>query len=86
MQLYRPSNGTEGEAFISRWCDNCMREGDELAPCHILTATLIFPVTAPEYASQWVRTPAGPRCTAFAPRDGQEQGAMFDDRQLEIFA
>lgn len=67
-RAYRPANGTEGDWFCSRWCDRCARDSDD--GCDILTATLLFQVTDPEYPSEW-RTDeqTGPRCTAFTAVD-----------------
>ena len=60
---YRPSNGTEGEAFMARWCYQCADLGGtgDVAPCPILGDTL-----AGLEVPQWRQDgPAGPRCTAF---------------------
>lgn len=62
---YRPSNGTEGEAFMARWCYVCADlEGYE---CPILAATMAAPSAYdPEFPDEWRQDgPAGPRCTAY---------------------
>jgi hypothetical protein len=69
---YRPSNGTEGEMFMSDWCFRCERDKD--GDCDILARTLAFNVDDPRYPKEWVCkwAPADdgfplpiPRCTAF---------------------
>lgn len=68
---YRPSNGTEGEMFISRWCSNCQHDaaariGDGFDGCEILGRTFALSITDPEYPAEWREDgPSGPRCTAF---------------------
>jgi hypothetical protein len=53
---YRPSNGTEGEIFMSRWCFKCIKESG----CTILTGAL-----AGKTPKQWRKGQAGSRCTSF---------------------
>lgn len=64
--LYRPSNGTEGDWFMSHWCDRCSRSHGS---CDILTATMAYDVTDPEYPREWREDERGPLCTAFAETD-----------------
>lgn len=70
---YRPSNGTEGEMFMERFCYRCKREqpylkSDQIG-CGILTQTMIHYTTDPEYPTEWVSDDdcglVNPRCTAF---------------------
>lgn len=67
---YRPSNGTDGEWFMGRFCYRCCRD-DEDNPCEILGNTL-----AGLPAVEWVQDDRGPRCTAFA--DDPEQPPPLD--------
>lgn len=63
---YRPSNGTEGEGFIARWCAGCAR--DVRQDCTILARSLAFDIDHPNYPKEWtVQAGAGPRCTSFMP-------------------
>lgn len=74
-QPYRPSNGTEGEGFISHFCCNCARsdhlkeggEYDGLVGCDILGNTFSYDVDDPEYPPEWVQDESGARCTAYVP-------------------
>lgn len=68
VRPYRPSNSTEGECFMGKWCAGCARDSypewedgdaDELH-CEILGLGL-----AGEQPSQWIEDERGPRCTAF---------------------
>lgn len=76
---YRPSNGTEGEIFMERWCFRCSRDaafrnGKPEYGCQILAATFVFDLDDPEYPKEWVRQstddewPGTARCTAFVPQ------------------
>ena len=65
---YRPSNGTEGEAFWSRWCDRCRRGQDENHPCPIQADTFFLDVRDFHYPLAWVYDRNGkPGCTVFVP-------------------
>lgn len=76
-ELYRPSNGTEGDAFLAAWCCRCgrdkaMREGcgidecDDGERCDIIADTMIFNIDDPEYPRAWCYGPDGqPMCAAF---------------------
>lgn len=78
-ELYRPSNGTEGEAFITHWCGQCERSGrpgkpddagHELMGCSIVGRTMYYDIDDAEYPREWVVGEDGPKCTAFVP-EGQ---------------
>ena len=68
-QKYRPSNQTEGDSFMERWCNRCIH--DEFNPdnegcCEILTRTMFYDKNDPEYPEQWQYGKDGqPKCTAF---------------------
>ena len=75
-EKYRPSNGTEGEGFISAWCGKCERSGGpgkpcdaghELIGCSIVGRTMAFDIEDTEYPVEWVLGKDGPECTAFVP-------------------
>jgi hypothetical protein len=61
--LYLPSNGTEGDGFMSIWCENCKKDtmlrGGE-TQCSILTNALVK-----GYVKQWVYIDNVPICTSF---------------------
>ena len=70
-EKYRPSNGTEGEMFMEKWCWQCERERayeeDDEPPCPILDASMAYSIDDPKYPEEWVQDNEGPRCTAFVP-------------------
>lgn len=69
IEKYRPSNGTEGDIFMSKWCANCI-EDTELSPCEIIFRTLTYNEDDEEYPDKWTYNDAGiPICTAFAAKD-----------------
>jgi len=61
-KLYRPSNGTEGEWFMSRWCHQCeaLEEVGTGEPCPILGDAL-----AGLDVEQWRIRRGSPCCIAF---------------------
>ena len=68
---YQPSNGSEGSAFESMFCNKCTKE-DELHQifCDVHTAALILMPDEPDYPKEWVYAEDGyPTCTAFEERD-----------------
>lgn len=70
-KAYRPSNGFEGDLFMSDWCAKCQRdrahrEDDMADGCSIITSTMAYAIDAPEYPVEWQQDDAGrPSCTAF---------------------
>ena len=67
---YRPSNGTEGDAFFARWCALCAHDSPD-EPCRILAATMFFEVDDVRYPREWRYDEGGePCCTAYlSPTD-----------------
>lgn len=66
---YRPSNGCEGDWFMSQFCEQCAianldDDADDL-PCSILGRALGYSIDDPEYPKEWVQDEHGKRCTAF---------------------
>lgn len=75
IALYRPSNGSEGRAFMAQWCARCVLDADAEAGegCEILSRTMVFQVGDAEYPADWREDGrSGPRCTAFSSIDGTE--------------
>jgi hypothetical protein len=65
MNQFYPSNGTEGEIFISKWCENCKRDpasrnSEAKTQCAILTNSLIG-----KQPKQWIYQDEKPVCTSF---------------------
>lgn len=71
IRLYRPSNGTEGVAFMARFCECCERDaamreyGEE--GCPIVAMALCVDVDDPDYPREWRHSATGPICAAFVP-------------------
>lgn len=70
---YRPSNGTEGEIFMSQWCARCNKDAAHRADpdtgkgCRIIVYSMGFDIGDPNYPKEWVHdeTGYGGKCTAF---------------------
>lgn len=62
-EKYKPANGTEGDIFMSRWCDGCSKQEDCMIP-HI---TIFIDEDDAEYPQQWIYENDVPICTAFEP-------------------
>lgn len=60
---YRPSNATEGDAFMAEWCTVC--QNGPAPRCAIVGLTMAHRTEDADYPREWVRAPGGPRCTAF---------------------
>ena len=82
---YRPSNGTEGECFMSQWCMLCKRGDMERNPegdgewCEIGTDMLMG-----IQRDEWIKDETGPRCTAFEAMPDDGVGRLDDPRQPEM--
>jgi hypothetical protein len=71
---YQPSNGTEGEGFLARFCYTCQhdrafRESDGDEPgCGIIVRSMIWHAGDPDYPVEWTYDAEGkPTCTAYVP-------------------
>lgn len=71
-EKYRPSNGSEGCAFMDHFCEHCANEkfihtnrhGD--LQCNIADRSMIYDLKDPEYPSEWTYDQDGlPTCTAW---------------------
>jgi len=64
---YRPSNGTEGDMFSSRWCADCVKDIPDLGVyCDIIAQAMCLDVSDPNYPPEWTHDASGqPCCTAF---------------------
>ena len=75
-EKYQPSNGTDGCAFVERFCEHCIHEkfihtqkGDD-KKCNIFTKTLVYDVKDKEYPKEWVYDENdNPTCTAWVKWD-----------------
>lgn len=63
MEKYRPCNGSEGEWFRRKFCEQCQH--DIQMNCQILVRTLMNDKDDPDYPTEWIKDENGPRCTAF---------------------
>lgn len=65
--IYQPSNGTEGEVFISQWCESCAfyKDNDDKY-CDILGLTFAFNTKNSNYPTEWIYDENGkPCCTKY---------------------
>jgi hypothetical protein len=63
MKSYFPSNGTDGEYFISKWCEKCVKDTNVRGGkkcCQILNKSLLG-----MQPKEWVIIGEVPQCTAF---------------------
>ena len=70
MRPYRPSNGSEGEWFTDKFCDQCLKDKEwrekEKNPCDILGRSMAFNTREEQYPKEWIYGENGsPTCTAF---------------------
>ena len=69
---YRPSNGSEGEMFMERWCYQCRKDnypdGDG---CEIIVRSMGFAVDEEGYPAEWTFDEGQPCCTAFEQKEGK---------------
>jgi hypothetical protein len=68
IELYRPSNATEGDSFMSSHCYQCKHDdcgiGEKV--CDIIGNTMVYDIRDPEYPTEWRYGIDGmPTCTRF---------------------
>lgn len=100
LKKYQPSNGTEGEIFMDKFCNRCKREkfthtlNDDDAKCPILTQTMVVSVQDEQYPTEWIYDEHdNPTCTAFSLHiwhdlDGnikEPEEVTNDPNQLNLF-
>lgn len=72
MELYRPSNSSEGDWFMSKFCDKCAKfpvSTDAACQCQIFIKTLALHTSDKGYPKQWQYDDKGcPVCTSFKDR------------------
>ena len=61
---YQPSNGSEGEWFMTKYCYRCEHYNERVG-CPIVNNTMLYDVRSAEYPREWVYQEDGPVCTAF---------------------
>jgi hypothetical protein len=73
---YRPSNGTEGDQFINRFCDHCAYEkfihtsNSNDLKCEILSKSLLYNINEAEYPEEWQYNSRNkPICTQYKKYD-----------------
>lgn len=69
---YQPSNGTEGDIFMGKFCSNCSKHPisrDAKNQCMILLKSFAYSISDKDYPKQWVQDNNGARCTSFISRD-----------------
>ena len=82
MEKYRPSNGSEGDWFIDKYCMRCIHcdpnpEGKK--QCEILMRSLVYSVDEPEYPSEWTYDDKDqPICTEWKKWDWGNDGDPDD--------
>lgn len=72
---YMPSNGSEGDAFMARWCENCANDKDDT--CDILTLAM-----CESTVEQWIYKDGKPCCTAY--RSEEKPPIIIDPNQLSL--
>jgi hypothetical protein len=50
-ELYRPSNGTEAEYFMEKFCYQCKHNVND--DCETLTFAFVYDKKDPEYPTEW---------------------------------
>lgn len=85
---YCPSNGTEGDYFMNKFCYQCIHENpdpDKKPKCDIMTATMVYYTNDPEYPKEWIYDKNNkPTCTKFVKWDWGKDGDPNDNPKAPI--
>ncbi len=72
IELYQPSNATEGDCFMSLFCHQCRKWRDNSyarTQCKIVLRSYAHNISDPEYPKQWrYINNFKPICTAYVDR------------------
>lgn len=73
IELYRPSNGFEGDRFMSQFCYQCSKDNPAVEDyCPIILQTMMREIDDPEYPNEWRYIGEKPVCTAYQPLTDDE--------------
>lgn len=85
---YYPSNGTEGDAFMSYWCARCKRDPYSRSMksktcCRIVTRSMDG-----HHPKQWIYKDGNPTCTSFVSLKTRKQMVRKRKKrqQLELWS
>ena len=70
---YQPSNGTEGEEFLARWCEQCRFFE---SPCKISFNTMVYEIEDPEYPEEWTYGEDDKPCCTAWDRGELDEGVL----------
>jgi hypothetical protein len=99
MKLYEPSNGTEGEIFMEKFCYQCKNElfihtnNESHHKCDILNRALTYTRYEPDYPKEWVIENSEPTCKAHIKHQWLDENneikeyeeIIEDPNQLKLF-
>lgn len=66
---YRPSNGTEGDCFMSEFCYQCDKFENDDVYCKINMRTMAYSVDDDKYPVEWQCDEKGAWCTEFTIKE-----------------
>lgn len=72
VELYRPSNGSEGEWFHEQFCYQCSkfpRSQDAKTQCSIFIMANLSSIDEESFPSDWRYVDGSPVCTSFKSRE-----------------
>lgn len=85
---FRPSSGTEGMDWMEDFCFQCIHDNPYLdnnekhwmgkRRCDLMTASMLFCPTEPEYPKEWIYKDGKPICTKFQKWDWGNDGDPDD--------
>lgn len=85
MELYAPSNSTEGMQFEEEFCEKCWHDRifrkKQIGGCEIIARAMAFDVDHENYPTELIQKLSGPECTAFL---SMEEGQRLRDREKAI--
>lgn len=88
---YCPSNGTEGEWFMSRFCEHCINEkfihtqDFKDKQCKLLNNALLYDKNDKEFPEEWIYNSEGhPICAAHVKWDWDSDDDDRNDKPLNV--
>lgn len=84
VKKYRPSNDSEGAAFVAGWCGSCEHGRPNREPCDIVARTMWLDVDHPDYPEEWQVCDEGAVCIAHVEIGGPDKAARCD-RTVDMF-
>lgn len=81
IELYQPSNGSEGSSFMTDFCDQCRYK----PKCKIILYTMVYDIRDKKYPTECCYINDKPTCTKFKKPEKRKYKKVVDKLTGTLF-